>query len=165
MLTRTRRHSEAESAAGDALALDGNDPFNYVALAQVLTFAGRAGEAEPLVRKAISLDPYHPPSFEFALGNSLFGLERYAEAATEFEKATKRNQDDHLQFIYLIAAYGHLGRVEEAGKTLAVLDALRRKVRLPSFNVSSTTNVVPYKDRADLRRLQEGLRAAGVPEY
>jgi len=165
MLTRTRRHSEAESAAGHALALDGNDPFNYVALAQVLTFAGRAGEAEPLVRKAISLDPYHPPSFEFVLGNSLFGLERYAEAAAELEKATKKNPDDHLQFIYLIAAYGHIGRVEEAGKTLAVLDALRREVRLPSFNVSSTTNVVPYKDRADLTRLQEGLRAAGVPEY
>ncbi|MEE8444754.1 MAG: adenylate/guanylate cyclase domain-containing protein, partial [Alphaproteobacteria bacterium] len=110
MLTRTRRHAEAQSEAGLAIALDGNNPFNYVALAQALTFAGRAGDAEPLVRRAIGIDPYHPPSFEFALGSTLFGLERYGEAAAELEKATRRNPEDHLQFVYLVAAYGHLGR-------------------------------------------------------
>ncbi len=165
MLTRTRRHAEAESEAGLAIALDGNNPFNYVALAQALTFAGRAAEAEPLVRRAIGLDPYHPPSFEFALGSTLFGLGKFAEAATALEKATKRNTEDHLQFVYLVAAYGHLGRKEDAARALAELDDLRRKVRLSSFSVSGTTNSIPYKDRADLKRLQEGLRAAGVPEY
>ena len=165
MLTRTRRHDEAESEARRALALDGNNPFNYVALAEALTFAGKARDAETLARRAIELDPFHPPSFEFALGSTLFGQEKYAEAAEALARATEGNPEDHLQFVYLVAVLGHLGRKAEAAEVIAALDELRKEVKLPSFNVSETTNQVPYRERGDLKRLQDGLRAAGVPEY
>ena len=165
ILTRIRRHEEAEREARLALSMDSNDPFNYVALAKALTYSGRPAEAETFIRQAIRLDPYHPPVFEFVLGNALFSSERFAEAATELELATKRNPADHLQLIYLVAAYGHLGRQADAKQALEALNTLRKNVRLPDFSISSTVNDMPYKKREDLVRLQTGLRAANVPEF
>ena len=80
-------------------------------------------------------------------------------------KATKLNPADHLQLIYLVAAYGHLGRQADAIQALEVLNTQRKNVRLPDFSISVTVNDIPYKKREDLVRLQTGLRAANVPEY
>jgi class 3 adenylate cyclase/TolB-like protein len=165
MLTRIRRHEEAEKEARLALSEDGNDPFNYLSLAQALTYSGQPSEAENLVREAIKLDPYHPPVFEFVLGLVLFGSDRFEEAAAELEKAAKRNPADHLQLVYLVAAYGHLGHQAAAANALQALNTQRKTVRLPNFSISSTVNDIPYKNRKDLARLQSGLRAAQVPEY
>ncbi len=52
------------------------------------------------------LDPFYPAPYLQRLGYAYFGMERYEEAVTLFERARKRNSG--LSAWMLFAAYGHL---------------------------------------------------------
>ena len=57
------------------------------------------------------------------------------------------------------AAYGQMGLVEEAR------EAWRGLMRInPAFSLEHRCKVLPYKNPADLERIVEGLRKAGLPE-
>ena len=59
----------------------------------------------------------------------------------------------------LAAAYGQLGRLQEARQ------ALQQGMRIhPDFNKEFTAACWPYKDAADFEHFMQGLHAAGVPE-
>ena len=59
----------------------------------------------------------------------------------------------------LAAAYGHLGRIEdaewEAGELLTLL---------PDFTISAERARAPYKRQEELDLYVDGLRKAGLPE-
>ncbi len=157
-----QRPDEAMTEAERAIALDPNDPNGYEAMSRLLVRLDRAAEGLDFIKKAIRLDPQS--DYLYRLGNAQFHLERYDEAAETFLRATKRNPDDEWNFLLLAAAYGHLGREQEAKPAIATFNNLyhdptdkQRPFTLADLDTWSS------KNEAVMGRLREGLRKVGVP--
>jgi tetratricopeptide (TPR) repeat protein len=114
---------------------------------------------ERLVR-AIRLSPLDTemPFFHAGIAHAHFHAERYEEAIPWAVKAIEaRNDMDGARV--LAAALGHLGRTEQAHAAVAKLREMD-----PVLRVATLHNVVgPYRPEG-LKRYQEGLRKAGLPE-
>jgi tetratricopeptide (TPR) repeat protein len=104
------------------------------------------------------LDPHYTDMFLHILGQAHFGLGRYDDAIAALKRRIIRNPDTDASRILLAAAYGHLGRVEEARTQWD--EALRFN---PAYSLEHRRRILPYKDPADFERIVEGLRKAGLP--
>jgi len=156
------RYQEAITEATRAIALDANDSVGYRAMARVLIYAGSPAEAADFIKKAMRLDPRYPPSYLLYLGFAQFGMERFEEAAASLEQATKRNPDDEWGFLLLAAAYGQLGREQEAKSAMETFNGLRAKAGWSRPLTLQAVGIWPFKKQTDRERLREGLRLAGV---
>ena len=147
----------------DAITLDPGDPLSYAYIGGALTSAGRPAEAVPYIRMAMRLDPYHPPLFDYFLGLAQFGMGNFEAAAVSFDAAARLNPGNEYPFAALAAAYGHLGRKQDASAAIARYNDLR----VGRGDVPITIAIMPwlgFRTTADLQRLRTGLRLAGVPE-
>jgi adenylate cyclase len=156
-----RRWDEAMIQAERAITLDPNDPSGYEAMGTLLVNLGRAAEGLDFIKKAMRLDPQS--DYLYRLGEAQFHLERYGKAAATMLRATKLNPDDEWNYFLLAAAYGHLGREQEAQSAIARFNSAyhdptdkQRPLRLNDLDTWI------FKEAANRERLQEGLRKAGV---
>jgi len=112
--------------------------------------------------EAIRLSPHDPWRWGFFAYRSLAHLfMKQHEAAAEW--AQKALRDPNCQYwanSHLVAAIGHLDRIDEARSALEEL--LRRK---PEFSCSfARTHLFYIKSAAQIEHYLDGLRKAGVPE-
>jgi TolB-like protein/class 3 adenylate cyclase/Flp pilus assembly protein TadD len=128
---------EALREAEMAVALDPNSASAYAVLANTLILTNRPQEGLDAIRKAIRLDPYHPPQYLTMLGAAQFGLEQFEEAATSFERAFKRNPNSETSLIYLASSYGHLGDLRKAEATIETANDLRATNSLSALSLES----------------------------
>ena len=84
-------------------------------------------------------------------------LGRYEDAVAILKRRLIRNPETDITRVLLAAAYGHLDRLEESRAEWA--EALRVN---PDFSLEHRKQILPYKDPADLERILEGLRKAGL---
>jgi adenylate cyclase len=161
MLISSFEHEKAIAKAEQSIALDPNDANGYIAKAYTLIFAGRPKEALGYIKKATRIDPQYPAYYLFVLGLAHFGMDRFEEAATSFERALKRNPENYVPLIPLAATYAHLNRDQDAIDTTEKL----RKV-LPTVTVSFVRGcpLWKYKNPADKSRLLDGLKKTGLPK-
>jgi adenylate cyclase len=167
MLLHTQQHDEAIAEAKRAIASDPNDADGYVALANALSFTGRASEALELVERAIRLNPHYPPYYLYQLGLARFGMKRLDVAATSLERALAVNSDDYWSQRLLLATYGLLGRRADATKLLEMIKGNVKSGRFAFYDpltIRAATYWYPFAERADVERFAEGLRKAGLPE-
>jgi len=167
MLLHTQQHDEAIAEAKRAIASDPNDADGYVALANALSFTGRASEALELVERAIRLNPHYPPYYLYQLGLARFCMKRLDEAATSLERALALHHDDYWSQRLLLATYGLLGRRADAAKLLETIKRNEKRGGIASMDpltIRASTYWYPFAERADAERLAEGLRKAGLPE-
>ena len=103
---------------------------------------------------ALRLDPY---SFiaELSRGAAHFILRDYEQAATDFRASLALNPDFGAAHQYLTATYGLLGYEEKA-------QAQATEVLRLTPNFADGLLRTPFRDRAILMRLIEGLRKAGL---
>ena len=147
----------------EAIALDSGDAFSYAYMGGVLTATGRPAEAVPHIGTAMRRDPHYPPIFDYFLGSAQFAMENFEEAAGSFATATRRNPDYEYAFAGLAGAYGHLGRKQDAASAIARYNDLR----VGRGGVPLTIGTAPscgFTRSADVLRLLNGLRLAGVPK-
>jgi adenylate cyclase len=151
-----RRLEEAEQAAERALALAPNLADAYTCLGNIRDFQGRHEDAIALFRRAYRLDPQFDMSLHF-LGRALLAVGRFDEAEIAFRRRLTLMPRSDMSRFYLACLYGLTGRHEEARRywqeTLEVN---------PKFTIEHLRRTLPYKDPAQLDRLLEGLRSAGV---
>jgi len=162
MLAQRGRHDEAVAEGERALAMDPNSADGYVALAGALNLAGYPDKALPLMEKAVRLNPHYPTSYLYELGLARYGMEQYDEAAVVLERAEILNPDDRWSSRLLIATFGQLNRTKEA---VDIIDRIEDNWR--GFDPLSVRGVAfwyPFKEPADVERLADGLRKAGVPD-
>ncbi len=133
-------------------------------MSMALIYAGSPAEGADSIKKAMRLDPHYPPGYLITLGHAQFHMERFDEAAAPLEQATMRNPDLAIQYLFLAATYGHLGREQEAKSAIETFNGLRAKSGWTRpLNLHSIHLGWGFKERTDLERLREGLRKAGVP--
>jgi len=158
--------AKAVREAEMAVALDGNSASAYAALANTLILTNRPQEGLDAIRKAMRLDPHHPPEYLTILGAAQFGLEQFEVAATSFERAIKRNPDSETSLIYLASSYGYLGDLRIAEDTIETANDLRGKSGLGALRLENQVIMAgwsPFLGEIDfpsfgLKQAQDHLR-------
>ncbi|MDP3179301.1 MAG: hypothetical protein Q8M76_15440, partial [Spirochaetaceae bacterium] len=110
---------------GQAFVAQSYDALSLKVYAEVLGRAGRAGDAEPVLREAIALDPFDP-AIRYNLALSLLAREMKVEALEAFDGAIEAYGEDPARFDSIALAArtaGELGEVELRERYLASADA------------------------------------------
>lgn len=154
-----KRHDRAIAAARHAIALDPNYADGYAQLAVDLNYAGRPNEGLTAIKHAMQLNPRHPFFYVWILGQSYYLLDRYDEAARQFERVKISNPNFTQAHKMLAATYSALGRADDAEWA-----AIELKTLIPDFSLKRESASAPYKDEAVFRRYIDRLRQAGLRE-
>jgi adenylate cyclase len=154
-----KQYEKAIAEAERAVALDPNNADAYSQLGGVLHMVGRPQEAIALLEKAIRLNPMAPHYYFRRLGTAYRDIGRYEEAIVQLKKAINLAPDSLYPHTGLAATYSLAGRDEEA--RAEVSEVLRIQ---PKISLESLAKRVAYKNKADIDRLIDALRKAGLPE-
>ena len=154
-----RRHDEALVQIARAIEVDPNYAQGYGLLGMTLTYAGRAAEALEPFATTMRLDPHYPNIVLHLLSLAHFSLGQYETALGHLLDRIARNPNTDASRMLLAAAYGHLGRLDEARAAWSALLEVN-----PSFSLDQRARVLPYKDPADFQRIVDGLAKAGLPK-
>ena len=162
VLSQRGHHADAIAEGERAITLDPNDADSFVTLAGAMNLAGQPDNALRLVERGMRLNPHYPPSYLYELGLAQFGMEDFGNATASLQKAIALNPDDRWSLRLLLAAYGHLGRGEEASAVAKTAE--RNRYGEDPLTVRSIAFWYPFKEASDAERLAQGLRKAGVPD-
>jgi adenylate cyclase len=130
---------------------------------------GQHEKARDIVLEAMRLDPLHPPMLDWILGQINYFAKRYEDAVRVLMGAALLNSLAHA---FLVGAYSHLGRVDEAHKALEAFVAERRR-EFSSRNIVAEGDTIRtlasgyrkmWRNEADWDQFIGGLRKAGLPE-
>ena len=158
--------------AGQAIALDANDPAGHLAMAAALLKAEKPTEAVKSIRTAMRLDPIYPAYYLNRLAEAQYAMGQFQDAAETLEKSSIRNPDNDWTYVYLTATYGQLGYTEKAQQAVAEANKLRAKAGWGALTIELAADRKRhgsdiryiFKWFGDLKPLREGLRKAGIPE-
>jgi adenylate cyclase len=153
-----RRHDEAVSAAEKVVGFNPSFAEGFAGLGFILHYVGRSEEAVACLDRAMTLDPFCTDMILHFLGQALYQLGRYDEAAAILKRRILRNPDTDASRALLAAAYGQMGLIEEARETWRGLMQVN-----PKYSIEQRRKVLPYKNPDDFERFVEGLRKAGLP--
>jgi len=121
-----------------------------------LAFMGRTDEAVQSLKLAMRRDPFTPVAYWTFLGTASFQAGRYEETLHAINHCSRLGRWD---FYYLAASYAHLGQIEKARTCVAELKREHPETTLAQVGLTEV-----YKNPADLNRLLDGLRKAGLSE-
>jgi adenylate cyclase len=152
-----RQYERALAEAERAIALDPNRADAYSRLGTVLAQAGRQQESIAPLEKSIRINPMAPSLYFRRLGTSYRDTGRYEEAIAVFKKAINLAPDSLYAHVGLAATYSLAGRDEEARAEAS--EVLRIQ---PKFSLERVAKRVTYKNKADIDRLIDALRKAGL---
>jgi len=147
----------AIAEAEQAVRLDPNSADAHWVLANILRMAGRAADSVELMEQAMRLDPHYPALYLFSLGEAYRTLRRYPEAILSLKRALSRAPDMQVAHRFLAVAYIEAGQQDEA--RAAAAEVLRLS---PTFSGEAERRKFPIKDTAELERIIDGLRKAGL---
>jgi adenylate cyclase len=153
-----RHYSGALAALRDMMSLDPNYAQGQSAMGVTLMYAGQPAEALEAFSVAMRLDPHFPAIVLHFVAQAHFALGNYDDAVKLLKERIARNPGTDSSRMFLAAAYGHLGKVDEAHEAWAELLKIN-----PDFSVAQRERVMPYKDASAFQRIVEGLTKAGLP--
>jgi adenylate cyclase len=159
VLVWRRRYDEALAQLHRAVELDTNYAQGHALLGMALMYSGHAAEALDALATSIRLDPHYPNIVLHLMAQAHFSLGHDETAASHLLERIARNPNTDASRMLLAAAFGHLGRTDEARAAWSGL----REVN-PDFSLAQRARVLPYKDPADFQRIVDGLAKAGLPE-
>jgi adenylate cyclase len=159
LYTMARQHDKGVAECERAFTLSPNDASVNASLGVTLRYAGRFEESVRALERAIRLNPF-PEAFYFnALGLSYWYTGRYEEAVEACRKAVKIEPNDRVNHVFLAIAYMGAGREQEARAEAEEVLKIE-----PKFSVKDFAKILAFKNQADLERLTDALRKAGLPD-
>ena len=170
MLLPQQKFDEAIAAAERSIALDPSDSWGYEEMSWALTLNGRPQDGKAYLEAAIRIEPKWTPWRYLLGGLAEFSMGRYAEAAVLLEKLEPERGVTSFWDSYanynglrlLVATYGHLGRVDDVDAVNEKLKPLMADVGDDEFTGIHMMSDLPFRNFADMERMLEGLRKAGV---
>jgi tetratricopeptide (TPR) repeat protein len=157
LYTMKRDYDKAIAEGEKAVALDPGGADAHAWLGMSLNYADRPKDAIPVFEKAIRLNPYGPTSYFLNLGTSFRMMGQYQEAITQYKKALRIAPNNIIAHLALAATYSLLGQDKEAHAEAEEVLKIN-----PKFSLESYAKTVPFKNQAQLDRLVEALRKAGL---
>jgi adenylate cyclase len=112
---------------------------------------------QEFLKKALRLDPFPTHHYYALLGTAYRCLGRHEEAIAAFEKAVRLAPGSAWRHVSVASAYSLADRDEEA--RAAAQEILRLDPRISLEFIAKTA---PFKNKADLERLLDALRKAGL---
>ena len=155
-----RRHGSAVFELGKAIELDPSFAQAHYALAMALATGGRPEEALPHIELAMRLSPQDPYFGQFLVrrAEACLFLGRLEEAVEAAERSLREPNIQWSRWAILAVAQAHLGRLEEARRSIEALQTLR-----PEIDLAFIHDYWPIADANSLEYLMDGLRRAGLP--
>ena len=149
-------HDQALLHQKKALHLNPNYDLSVVQHGELMTWLGRPDEGVEWIKKAMQLNPFHPPRFWSHLGRAYFVGRRYGEAIEAFKQIGAPDQMHHA---FLAACYAYLDDdAKAAAHRQEVLD------RAPDFSVAAQIAAQHYLKDADRAHHRGGFLKAGLPD-
>jgi len=158
------RGAEARIEAGQAIALEPNDPEAHIAMAWALTIGGKPKEALSFISAAMRLNPNYPSHYVLARGIALFAAGDLKQAAEVLDEGFRRNPQAAMLLPPLASVLALLGQRQEAMQKF--------QIWRPGLSQSASENIAdsytfPFQwepEYARVReRLRDGLHIAGLP--
>ena len=153
-----REQEQFVTEAERAIALN---PNNATVLAEVgfrFTQSGQLDRGVALTRKAMRLNPLHPPHYYVAPMNGYFLRGEYEQALVEALKWPDSESGSYWLHANRAAIYGQLGRQKEAQAEIANLLTL-----YPDFAKKARQEYrIWFLDERDTERYIDGIRKAGL---
>lgn len=148
----------AIAEAKRAVSLDHSDSDSHFAMGEAFKYSGRHKEAVDSYKKAMRLDPFYQDNFAYGLGSAYFFMAQFEKAAALCERSFRSNSQNEVPLWFIAAAYGHLGREQEAKAALA-----KHRELNPQYSyLRYLKYAFQFKDPADFNLLADGLRKAGM---
>jgi adenylate cyclase len=147
--------SAAEADA--ALNLNPNYALAHNSRGIVNIYRGEPLAAVPHIEQAMRLDPLFGQQYVHFLGSAYLVAGKYEAAAALFKERIRLAPKTDLSRAFLAVALGHLGEAEEAGRVWRELMAIN-----PKYSFAEHVDRLPFRDRADVDRLAEGLSKADI---
>jgi adenylate cyclase len=154
-----RNYQQSLDYALKAIELDPNFADGYGLLATTLNYAGKPGEADIEMRKAMQLNPMHPAIYKVIHGEIFFNKHEYAKAIGNFNFVLQTNPESEESRLWLAAAYAHVGEIEEAAWQLEQIRISGRDLSLEYIE-----NVIPFRDPEQRKHFIDGLYKAGLKD-
>ena len=152
-----RRYEEALFHYERALQLNPNDCAAHAMYAAYLLYDGQADAALERLAVVLQRDPYPALWYWDFQGHSLYQLHRYDEAAAAF---LKMGRSQTWAYAMLAASLAMAGRMEDSRRQMRTY----LTVEPDGARLSSWGRTDPFRYKADLEHLLDGLRKAGLPE-
>ena len=162
----TRHYERAADDFEKALALNPNDPETMALMAYLYNNLGQPEEGLLWIEKAIRYNPFAPNWFHWELAVNRYVARDYRAAIATLSKM----EVTPFEVLGLLAAsHAWLGEDEEAALAMARFhrEARQRMAHYPEGDAAAWRAFwsigFPFKERADMDHLLEGLRLAGLP--
>jgi adenylate cyclase len=155
------RHDEAVAAARRAVEMQPGDADSHAHLGRCLMLAGEGDAAAEAIRTALRLDPlFVAGPYLNLLGRAYFVAGRYEKTIESYIRNRERGGPSAWNaYANWVAAYGHLGRIEEARELAEIA-----RDYLSDFSPEGVRALRTYLSDAEFENLIEGFRKAGLTE-
>ena len=150
-----QRYREAAAEIERAIAINPNDAHALAGRGNVLMWSGQTDAAIEALEHARRIDPDLNAIDRNALALAYYLKQRYDAAAEEAEINLRKTEDARFSYVVLAAAYGQLGRPEDAARAVGII----RRVD-PTFDPQTFGS--KFLNLNDLDHVRDGLHKAGL---
>jgi len=148
----------AKAEVDVALSLNPNLAMANNVFGTMRIYSGQPLEAIPAIERAMRLDPAGSGQFLHFLGMANLLAGKYETAAALLKQRVVLMPETDFSRAILASALGHLGEVEEARRVWGELEQIN-----PKYSFRDHFSRQPFKNPADVERVAEGLKKAGLP--
>ncbi len=153
------RHDDAIAFGKRATELAPSHSLARASLAMAENYAGHPDEAIRLLQRAMRLSPHYPSWYLGELGRAYVLRGDFDKAIEALDRRLESSPENGDALVLLAAAHAGAGHSELAGNVLS--DFLGPR---PGYTLQDYARGEFYKNDADLDRILDGLRKAGLSE-
>lgn len=154
-------HDAAIESARKAVAFGPGNAEAHLDLGLVLAYAGEPKQGVAAIETALRLNPKPTPNALVYAGIVFFIDGQFERSVDAFSRARVAHSNSEPLWTYLAAAHAQLGQTDEAKEALEGLLKIFPNLSIEYYR----TRDAYFRRPEDLKRLLDGLTAAGLPEW